>query len=115
MSSVLLTGFIWFEEIRDVYAAALDLREVKKPKGLGLTSMRAWVDVFYFVYGAAESHNRRYWFSAIISKSGKEKLNTKSSMKAELFRASRYMPVHHSPRRFKFLKRLYLQGQFYPQ
>jgi hypothetical protein len=51
-----------------------------------MTSMNTWVDASYVVYSDMKSH------TGVMSKSSKQKVNTKSSTEAEVVGASNYAP-----------------------
>jgi hypothetical protein len=57
--------------------------------------MRTWVDASYAVHEDMKSHTGgvvSFGRGAVMSKSSKQRLNTKSSMEAELVGASDYLP-----------------------
>ncbi len=57
--------------------------------------MKTWVDASYAVHGDMKSHTGgvvSFGTGATMSKSSKQKLNTKSSTEAELVGASDYLP-----------------------
>jgi hypothetical protein len=60
-----------------------------------LCIMRTWVDASYAVHGDMKSHTGgvvSFGRGAVMSKSSKQRLNTKSSTEAELVGASGYLP-----------------------
>jgi hypothetical protein len=60
-----------------------------------ITMMRTWVDASYAIHKDMKSHTGgvvSFGRGAIMSKSSKQKLNTKSSTEAELVEASDYLP-----------------------
>jgi hypothetical protein len=60
-----------------------------------LGMMRTWVDVSYAVHEDIKSHTGGvipFGQGAVMSKSSKHKLNTKSSTEAELVSANDYLP-----------------------
>jgi hypothetical protein len=60
-----------------------------------ITVMQTWVDASYAVHSDMKSHTGEtisFGRGTIMSKSSKQKLNTKSSTKAELVGASDYLP-----------------------
>jgi KUP system potassium uptake protein len=60
-----------------------------------ITMMKTWVDASYAVHNDMKSHTGgvvSFGRGAIMSKSSKQKLNTKSSTEAELVGASDYLP-----------------------
>jgi hypothetical protein len=60
-----------------------------------LGNMRRWVDTSYAVHKDMKSHTGgfvSFGRGAVMSKASKQKLNTKSSMEAELVGASDYLP-----------------------
>jgi hypothetical protein len=60
-----------------------------------LTKMQSWVDASYAVHPDMNSHTggvSSFGTGGILTKSSKQKLNTKSSTEAELVGASDYLP-----------------------
>lgn len=61
--------------------------------------LRTWVDALYVVHTDMKSHTggiMSLGIGGLVPKSGKQKLNTKSSTEAELVGASDYLPnAHH--------------------
>jgi hypothetical protein len=71
--------------------------------------MKTWVDASYAVHDDMKSHTGgavSFGRGAIMSKSTKQKLNTKSSTKAELVGASDYLP-------YPIWGKQFLEGQGY--
>jgi len=62
-----------------------------------ITRMKTWVDTSYAVHGDMKSHTggtKSFGRGAVIIKSQKQKLNTKSSTEAELVGAADVLPVN---------------------
>jgi hypothetical protein len=65
--------------------------------------MKTWVDASYAVHHDMKSHTGgviSFGIGAVMSKSTKHKLKTKSSTKAELVGASNYLPYPISAKKF---------------
>lgn len=75
-----------------------------------ISKMKTWADAAYAVYrDISKSHTVRvvsFGMGAALSKSTKQKLNTKSSTEAELIGASQYLPLAIWAKKF-------LEGQGY--